>query len=272
MLKQRILTALILIPLIFVAILWLDTGWFSFIFAIILVLASWEWARVCGLNEKMSCLYSLFTVLIFSLLFYLNDQRINFSIIVISNIFWIFGFIAVVSYQFRKKILPSSLIIMMFIGQLLLISTWLGLSYLKSLPVVGSYLVIYLMFLIWAADSGAYFIGRKWGRSRLASHVSPGKTWEGTIAGIISGLFVTMIYLFISKNISNELVFAGISLITILMSIVGDLMESMVKRIANIKDSGSILPGHGGVMDRIDSLTAACPVFAFCLILSGMYR
>ena len=161
---------------------------------------------------------------------------------------------------------------MMVLGLIILVPTWCSLVYLKSLA-NGSAFIIYLLFLIWAADSGAYFIGRKWGKRKLASHVSPGKTWEGTIAGIISGLFVTMAFILFTENIvNNEILFILISILVIVMSVIGDLMESIVKRNANIKDSGHLLPGHGGILDRIDSLTAAAPVFTFGLIVTGMYQ
>ena len=270
MLKYRILTAVILIPLVLTAILWLDAFWFCLILTSIMVLGAWEWGTICGMNKISSGFYCLFTVSIIALLFYLDNRQLNYSIILIGSLLWLGALGAVVSYQYQKNVISNSPIILMMIGECLLIPTWTSLYFLKTLPNVGSHLLLLLMFLIWGADSGAYFIGRKWGKTRLASRVSPGKTWEGTAAGVISGLLIAVFYVIVSYgNLNNQLMFIGISIFTVLMSIVGDLMESMVKRIANIKDSGSILPGHGGIMDRIDSLTAAGPVFTLGIILSS---
>lgn len=270
MLKHRIITAVILIPLVLAAILWLDARWFSLSLAIIMALGAWEWGALCKINKLTSGIYCLFTVFAIAILFYLDNRQLYLDIILIGSVFWLVAIFVIIAYQFQKNVIPKSSIIIMIIGQFLLIPTWTSLYILKTLPNGGTYLLLFLMFLIWGADSGAYFIGRKWGKRRLASRVSPGKTWEGTAAGVISGLCITVFYVIVSYgDLNNKMMFIGISMLTILMSVVGDLMESLVKRIANIKDSGSILPGHGGIMDRIDSLTAAGPVFTLAIILSG---
>ena len=138
------------------------------------------------------------------------------------------------------------------------------------MPGVGGQLLLLLMLIIWSADTGAYFIGRRWGRRRLASHVSPGKTWEGTAAGLISSLSIGCIYVIVlNADLNQFLVLLVIILATFIFSVIGDLFESIMKRDANVKDSGHLLPGHGGVLDRIDSLTAAGPVFTLAIILTG---
>ena len=270
MLKYRIITAVILIPLVLAAIFLLDTFWFCLILVGIMGLGALEWGTICGMNKLESGFYSLFTVSVISLLYFLDNRQINYSIILIASLLWIGALVAVISYQYQKNVISNSPIVLMIIGECLLIPTWTSLYILKTLPNGGSHLLILLMCLIWGADSGAYFIGRKWGKKRLASRVSPGKTWEGTGAGVISGLLITVFYVIVSNDyFINQWVFIAVSFFTVLMSVVGDLMESMVKRIASIKDSGSILPGHGGIMDRIDSLTAAGPVFTLGIILSS---
>ena len=159
----------------------------------------------------------------------------------------------------------------MLVGMLLLIPMWSSLAMLKSFPVNGVSLLMFLLLLIWGTDTAAYFIGKNWGKHRLASRVSPGKTWEGTIAGIVAGIVITIIYVIVSnKTISYEWAFIVLSILTVIVSVFGDLMESLVKREAGQKDSGAILPGHGGVMDRIDSLTAASPIFVFGVIYLGI--
>ena len=136
----------------------------------------------------------------------------------------------------------------------------------------GGLLVLFLMVMIWVADSGAYFAGRQFGKHKLAPATSPGKTWEG-VAG---ALLATAIFAFLLQANSsminmNAIAFVVLCVFTTLISVVGDLYESMFKRIVGVKDSGTLIPGHGGVLDRVDSLTAAAPVFVAGLVLMGDY-
>lgn len=134
----------------------------------------------------------------------------------------------------------------------------------------GAWWLLYVMFLVWGADSGAYMFGKLFGKNKLAPKVSPGKTWEGFIGGLITSALISWgfgLYAPLSINPKTLLI---CSIVAALVSVLGDLTESMFKREAGIKDSGHLIPGHGGVLDRIDSLTAAVPVFA-CLMLLVFY-
>jgi phosphatidate cytidylyltransferase len=134
----------------------------------------------------------------------------------------------------------------------------------------GPWLIVYMFLMVWGADTGAYFAGKRFGKRKLMPHVSPAKSWAGIGGAALAVLLVSMItqqYLHFSQNLSFGIYI--LALVLLFVSVVGDLTESMFKRQCGIKDSGSILPGHGGIMDRIDSLTAAAPVFALCLILFG---
>lgn len=163
--------------------------------------------------------------------------------------------------------------------------------YVKPLKLIGAVLLIsavvaiyaiwqqsawwlmYVFALVWGADSGAYFVGRVLGKHKLAPNVSPAKSIEGLIGGLLTTTAIVLLVAFVQLDLSTEslIVFIGLSLLTVLASVQGDLFESMVKRKAGIKDSGTILPGHGGVLDRIDSMLAAAPVFALGLWLNQMF-
>lgn len=271
MLRQRIITATLLIPLVVAAIFLFDTVWFSLLFALVAAIGAWEWAGLCKVSKIYQYGYSSLIVMVLIGLYLIDDNNFYNATIFCGVIFWLVAVILVFSYQAQRNLLPKSPFLLLTMGFLLLIPMWVSLIVLKSESDTGPVLIMFLMLLIWGADTGAYFAGKKWGKHRLASRVSPGKTWEGSIAGVLSGIVITIAYVIVSnKDLNLGLAFIGVSVVTVSVSIIGDLMESMVKREANIKDSGSILPGHGGVMDRIDSLTAAAPVYVFGLVQLGI--
>ena len=271
MLKHRIITAAILVPLVIAVIFLLDTKWFSMLLAMFVGIGAWEWAALCKLNNKLKYLYSFFTLLILLGLYLLDSRSIYTSVILAGALYWFVAIFLILLYQSQRNLLPKSSLVLLPVGLLLLIPMWSSLTVLKSFPVYGASLLMFLMLLIWGADTAAYFFGKKWGKRRLASRVSPGKTWEGTLAGIVTGIVIALGYVIVSNDkLTHGFMFIGLSFVTVLISVFGDLMESLVKREANIKDSGSILPGHGGVMDRIDSLTAAGPIFVLGLIYIGV--
>ncbi|MBL1142347.1 MAG: phosphatidate cytidylyltransferase [Proteobacteria bacterium] len=272
MLKTRIITAAILIPIVIAFIFLVDTLWFSALFAVFVVIGAWEWAGLCNTSEKLKCIYVIFILLSLSGIYWIDNSLIYSGIALCGTIYWLFAVVLVVFYQRKRNLLPRSRALLMSIGLVLLIPMWSSLTLLKSLE-QGAALVMLLMMLIWGADTAAYFAGKNWGKRKLANRVSPGKTWEGTLAGIGSSLVIAACYVIVSnKNLEDSLMFIGISVLTVIGSVFGDLMESIVKREAGQKDSGYILPGHGGVMDRIDSLTAASPIFVFALVSSGLIR
>ena len=194
------------------------------------------------------------------------------GILSIAVLWWIASLFMVLAYPKYSRFWKDSRSVRTVFGALTLIPTWVAVVALRTSlhdvdPFYGASLIFYVLGIVWAADIGAFFVGVKFGRHKLRPNVSPGKSLEGLLGGIAASFaiiaFAALHYQVEPSRIWLHLAIGGI---TVAVSALGDLNESMLKRCAGIKDSGKILPGHGGVLDRIDSLTAAFPVFAFCYV------
>jgi phosphatidate cytidylyltransferase len=275
-LKQRLLTALVLIPLVVWAVLGLNTEVLALILALFVVIASWEWGRLIGLNSVVTKTAYALMIVTLLLLAHLGARQlagVGFMIFALAGAWWLVGAAWVFVYRGAKGIKARDTFIGMLVGILVLVPTWLALTRIHGFSADGPYLMLFVMVLIWAADSGAYFVGRKLGRHKLAPAVSPGKTVEGVVGGLVAaGLFSLIAAFGFELPLLGIAGFVLLSLVVVLFSIVGDLFESLVKRRVGVKDSGQLLPGHGGMLDRIDSLTAAAPIFALGLSLFGGAR
>jgi phosphatidate cytidylyltransferase len=266
MLKQRIVTALILIPIFLFILFFLPPSWFCLLTGLIVVAAAWEWAGLMGLKTAVT--KSLYLLIILFLLSWLLFVPINMvgSFLIGTFVFWLFSFVLVCAYPRGSAWWGNSIFVRGLMGIFTLLPCWMAINVLRN-EQTGIYLILLLFVLIWGADSAAYFVGKKWGKTKLAPLVSPGKSLQGLIGALIASVFITVIFL-VWLRISWEFWpwLIGLSMITVLFSVLGDLFESMMKRQSGVKDSGRLLPGHGGLLDRIDSLTAAAPIFA----LGGM--
>lgn len=262
MLKQRVITAILLASVMISAVIFLPTQMFALMLAVIVCVAAWEWAACAGFNAiPQKIIYvSLILLCLIACQIFLRNQWI-LLIIACGLIWWFIAMFLVIRYQTNKSINLSSDVIKAMIGGVILIPAWLSLI-LIHLNTSGVSLMLFLFFLIWLADSAAYFSGRKFGSKKLASNVSPGKSWEGVYGALsISLLFGASYAFYADMKFLVAVYFILLVFFTASFSILGDLVESMFKRMAGIKDSNNILPGHGGVLDRIDSLTSAAPVF-----------
>ncbi len=267
MLKQRIITALWLAPLALAGCFLLDGGLFALFVALVVGLAGWEWARLSGVESFADQAgYGAATALCCGLLWFV--PVFNGVVLALSALWWMLAFILLMAYPAGSNLFNCRYV-RLALGFVLLLPAWLGLVLLKQWA-HGNALILLLLLLVWGADIGAYFSGKRFGRNKLAPEVSPGKTREGVFGGMVVGLVLVLLAALLYDWSVRQLLVAMVgSLLVIMASVVGDLTESLFKRRAGVKDSSNLLPGHGGVLDRIDSLTAAVPVFTLLLWLHG---
>lgn len=285
MLKQRIITALILAPAAISAIFYLPINYFAILLMAIIGIGSWEWARFMGLVDTVQRLgYAVVTSAIIAALWFLlpvdetwlvitGVQHQITSILWLSVLWWLFAAFLMFLYPKSSSFWANNKFIIAIFGWLTLVPTWLAFMVLRTNNHLldefqGAQLLMYLFMLVWSADVGAYFVGKSLGKRKLMPNVSPGKTIEGFLGGVVCASILTVIVGFALQWSSDKFMTAlMVTLLITSISVLGDLTESMFKRQAGVKDSGTILPGHGGILDRIDSLTATAPVFALCYLL-----
>ncbi|WP_192035448.1 phosphatidate cytidylyltransferase [Halomonas sp. YLGW01] len=259
MLKQRILTAVCLLPLALAGLFLLEGGGFALFTGVVVLLAAWEWTNLAALSRlsaRLACTAALGLAMV---LLWLGGGDRAEGLLWLGAAAWLANLYWVTHYPARQAqwATPARRLAM---GLLVLLPCWVGFN---SLRASGAEWLLFVLLLVWLADTGAYFAGRAFGRRKLAPAVSPGKSWEGVVGGVVATLALALGYAaWLSLGLSETLCLLVATGVVTLVSVLGDLVESMLKRTRGIKDSGVLLPGHGGVLDRIDSLTAAIPVFA----------
>ncbi|GAB4359468.1 MAG: phosphatidate cytidylyltransferase [Gammaproteobacteria bacterium] len=273
MLKQRVLTALVLIPLVVWAIFGLPTPILAFLFAVLVLLGGWEWTRLIPVKTLgVRIAYLLFLILaLYGAWLVLDQQEVLVAMLLVAAVWWIFALGWVANFRGERGANSTRRLYARAIaGYLTLVPSWTALMGLHVQPGYGAWLLLYVLVLMWVADSGAYFAGRSLGRHKLAPKVSPGKTWEGVAGGLVAtAIYASLFGYFFGYQGPVLSLFAAVSVVAVAFSVVGDLFESLLKRQQGVKDSGTLLPGHGGVLDRIDSVTAGAPLFLLGLHVIG---
>lgn len=258
--RTRIITAVIFAPLVVSAIYLLPLGLYAVFFWLIAAAGAYEWAGLSGLNGRWSRVAYLAVLVLLALLTWQFPGRWT-TVLWVGVGFWVLAAVAVLAYPrgghwavHPAFAAPAGLVVAW--------AAWLGLVVIREQP-GGATWVLWLLLLVWSADIGAYFAGRRFGRRKLAPLVSPGKTWEGLLGGVLMSQVIALAMLAPMGALSPW--WPPVIVLLVAVSVFGDLFESVLKRKRGVKDSGSLLPGHGGMLDRIDSVVAVLPVFALVL-------
>ena len=281
MLKQRIITAIILALIFITATVFLSSFSYSLFVTIVVLAASWEWCAFIGLAKQVAKVSYLATLgsMIIALYFFLgivpeslviNSYRASI-ILGLGILFWVLTFFMLKGYPSNSDRWNNKSKIALM-GLMALIPTWVGIVQIKYLNPQG-FLLLGMVVMVAAADIGAYFVGKRIGKNRLAPSLSPNKTWEGVLGGFAACLLVGILLIWLLHSylitLSNVqiLILVLLSLVVTLFDVIGDLLESMLKRNRDLKDSGKILPGHGGILDRVDGLLAVTPIFVLTFLI-----
>jgi phosphatidate cytidylyltransferase len=264
-LGKRVLTAVVLGAALLAIVLWLPEWVTVLVLTAMLLLGAWEWSAFLRLSSPAGRLtYVALVALLLALAWRGSAAPDGRELILAFAVLWWLAALAWIAFAPRRVSAWSA----GAAGVLALVPSWLALVRLRLAPPHGAEWVLFALVLVWVADIGAFFFGRRFGRVRLAPAVSPRKTWEGVIG---AAALCTLVAIAGSAWFHVSLAaFLPLCLATVGFSIIGDLTESLLKRFAGMKDSGTMFPGHGGVMDRIDSLTGAAPVLLLGLTLLGV--
>ena len=279
-LKLRVVTAVILMAgLVLISTLF-SPFVFALFMALVVLLAAWEWAVFVGLESRAAKVRYLATIasMMFALAFVLGvtpgteqiDEIGVAGLMALGLLFWAFAFLMLRSYPENRKDLQNRSRIA-FMGLCALLPTWVGVVQLKYLLPEG-YLVLALIVMVAAVDVGAYFVGTFFGHTKLAPKLSPNKSWEGVWGGLATCFLLGLLFIWLLDNYLLALSAVQVLLLVLLsvcvtfFGVVGDLVESMLKRNCDVKDSGAILPGHGGLLDRVDGLMAVTPIFVLTIL------
>jgi len=265
-LQTRIITAAVLLVVFAVDLFLANFQIFALILVLVAAAAAWEWCRLCHLHdERFQSTYAAGVGLVVLIVLYLpySDVLLRW-LLLLSFVYWL---TIPMAFYMRPSLasFSSTQRGLMVQGVFVIALAALSIQYLRSYaPQSSPWLLLYALSIVWIMDIGAYFSGKRFGRNKLAPSISPGKTWEGVYGGLILTLLILLLVLVTADFAQgNRMKLVLATLLAAVISVVGDLAESRIKRAAGVKDSSQVLPGHGGVLDRLDGVLAALPVFAF---------
>ena len=271
MTRTRVIAALILTPIAIAAILLLPTPWMMALAAIVFLGGLWEWFRLADIEDTLA--RSVLLVVNLALMVAIvwgsrTSQGFSYVLLqlmtVIGVAWWLAALIWLRHFEFgADQEAPGARIAKLAAGTLAIVPAWCAMGMLHGGEPNGHRWLFVALAIVWAADSGAYFAGRHFGKRKLSPRISPNKTVEGLLGGLLCGLVVALAFAPMAGASLGQLPLVGLAaLAAVVFSVVGDLFESLLKRHVGAKDSGHLIPGHGGILDRIDGVVAALPVFA----------
>ncbi len=266
MLKQRVITAICLLVALGLLLAFASVSVFAFCLSLIVAAAAWEWSRLCGVkDDNAQVIYAIVVGAV--ALFCLYSPFVSSAIVVSMLIGLIFWLCVPIQFYLTPVLQPikEPSMIWLLVGILVLPIAAISIQYLRSYSNADSNgLLLYALAVVWVMDIGAYFSGRQFGKRKLAPLISPGKSWEGVYGGVAcAAALFALSFIFVDWPDGTFYKLLVATLFAAAASVLGDLFESRIKRAAGMKDSSQLLPGHGGVLDRIDGVIAALPVFAF---------
>ena len=272
MLRARVISALIMAPLVICGVLFLSNPAFTSILGAVMLAGAWEWSHLIPLKAIAGrVVYTAAMAVLMWLLWITGLGQLIKPLLLVAFLWWMCALIWLSKPQLGAQASMLNSALKMVVGALVILPAWAALSTLHAHGERGPTLTLLLLLLVWLADIGAYFAGRQWGHRKLAPAISPGKTWEGVYGGLFASLlFAAIAGGLFSHSLQWTLAFMMVSLLAAMFSVAGDLLESLMKRQSGIKDSGNIIPGHGGIFDRIDSLVAAAPMFLIGFLWLGL--
>ena len=273
MTRTRILAALVMAPLAIAAVLLLPTPWLMLLVAIMFLAALWEWFGLAEIEDSLarSALLVLNLMLMVALVWGTGGTAATLVLfklaVVVGVVWWLLAMLWLVHYDFASDHDTHARVFKLAAATLAVGPAWCGRALLHN---DGPGWLLLALMVVWGTDTGAYFAGRAFGKRKLAPRISPNKTVAGLVGGAVLGVLVAVVGAWILGTPGAQLpMVALVGLLTVLFSVVGDLYESLLKRHVDVKDSGNLIPGHGGLMDRMDSVLAALPVFALGKIWLG---
>lgn len=265
MLYQRILTAIPLAALVFWVIFFQPTSVFFYFALFIVLIAGYEWAKLSGISNTYT--RGLFAIVITAIAWAIPQYAADFvQWVIFISVLWWFSITFYLKFARPKAASSDIKLDKLFVAFIVLPAAALAMQKIHSLQIglewQGPAWLFYALSLVWVADIGAYFSGKRFGKNKLAPHISPGKTKEGLLGAVIAtSLYTLLASFYFELDRDRAILLVMLSVIVTFISVTGDLYISFLKREAGLKDSGNILPGHGGMLDRVDSVLAAMPVF-----------
>lgn len=266
MLKTRIITAVILLLTFGAGLIFASIDLFALALGVVVAAGAWEWGRMSGLaHEDAQTVYAALVGVVSLVALYLPYSETWIQWLMLAGVLFWMTVPALFYLSPRQAEIVTPNTALLGIGLLVFVVAAVAIQYLRSFaPQGSSWLLLYALCIVWFMDIGAYFSGRRFGQRKLAPSISPGKTWEGVYGGLlVTGLLLLLVMLVADFADGNRFKLLVATLLAAVVSVLGDLYESRIKRAAHIKDSSQLLPGHGGVLDRLDGVVAALPVFAF---------